>query len=191
MASQKRRLLPSELVARPATTNDQLLLDKFISNERIEEMAESGFTGTDEIIRDQVLPLIDQGLIKGWFIELPSHGPLSIQLYAPTGTSGVWSGETINAPGHGDLPFRWIGTACMAVALDALFADKEVYRLSGHVAVTNPASLAMCDRLGFVREGIAREHMPVGPELRADAIVMAMLRGEWQGAAALEKQVTP
>ncbi|AZM57354.1 GNAT family protein [Streptomyces sp. NPDC005900] len=190
MTGQKRRLLPSELTVRPATVGDQSLLDTFISNERIAEMAESGFTASDENTRTQVLPLIEQGLIKGWFVELPGHGALSVQIYAPTGTPGVWSGDTINAPDVDGLPFRWIGTACMAVTLDALFADEEVYRLCGHVAVTNPPSLAMCDRLGFTREGIAREHMPVGPGRRADAVVMGMLRREWQGAATLEKLAT-
>lgn len=190
MIQETRRLLPSELVLRKATSADQPLMDSFLSDERIAEMSDSGFTQADRQTREQVLALVDQGMIKGWIVELPGHGPLSAQIYAPAGTPGVWSGDTLNAPDLGRLGLRWIGTAAMALTLDELFKDPEVYRLTGYVAVTNHPSLSMCDRLGFTREGLAREHMPHASGSRVDAVVMGMLRHEWMGADALEKQAT-
>lgn len=189
MSKSMRRVLPSELVIREATSADQPLLDSFLSDGRIDEMGDSGYSETDKQTREQTLPLIDQGLIKGWIVELPGHGPLSVQLYVPDGIPGVWSGDTVNGPDLGRLQLRWIGTASFAVTLDEFFKDPEVYRLNGHVAVTNPPSLAMCDRLGFTREGIARGYFPHPTNGRIDAVRMSLIRHEWVGAAEIESQV--
>ena len=185
------RLLPSELVVRPIVEGDQALIDSFLSNERLREMEESGFTESEGVTRRDVLPLVLEGIARGWFVELPGSGPLCIQIYMPFGVPGVWSGEVINGPLAGGVGRRGVGTASMAVVLDALFADPAVHRLMGFVAVTNEASLRMVDRLGFTREGVARQLIPspTSPTGRLDAVVMGLLRSEWQGAAAVERSL--
>ncbi|MFD5751096.1 GNAT family N-acetyltransferase [Streptomyces sp. NPDC127033] len=189
MPDAKRRLLPSELKARPTTLDDQPLVDEIFSDERLRMMGETAFPQDYPMVREHVLSLMDQGVMKGWFIELPGHPVLSAQFYAPTGFAGTWSGDTVSAPGADMLDMRGIGTACMAVALDALFADTSVHRLTGQVSVINPAALAMCDRMGFTREGKARSHMALAGGERTDAWMMGLLRDEWIGAAALEQRL--
>ncbi|WP_328708581.1 GNAT family protein [Microbispora hainanensis] len=184
-----RRLLPSDLTIRSITSDDQELVDSFIGPERIAEMKDSGFTESDEVTTRQLISLVSAGVLRGWFVTLPGHGALSIQTYAPTGVAGVWSGECVTAPEAATLGFRGVGTACMALAMDALFDDPQVHRLMGYVAVTNTASLRMCERLGFRREGLAREQMPIGDGKRSDAAIMAILRREWEGAATIEKKL--
>ncbi|MFJ9008626.1 GNAT family N-acetyltransferase [Streptomyces canus] len=189
MSGTKPRLLPSELKARPATPADQSLVDEIFSDERLADMGDAAFPQSYEQAREQLLPLMEQGVMKGWFIELPGFGVLSAQFYAPTGFGGTWSGDTVNTPAAGTLGRRGTGTACMAVALDALFADESVRRLSGQVAVINPAALAVCGRMGFTREGLARSHMVTPAGERVDAVMMGLLREEWAGAAAVERQL--
>lgn len=189
MSDAKPRLLPSELVARPTSLNDQPLVDEIFSDARLAEMSETAFPQSYAEAREQLLTLMDQGVMKGWFIELPGFGVLSAQFYAPTGFAGTWSGDTVTAPGAATLGRSGIGSACMAVALDALFADEFVQRLSGQVAVINPAALAMCERMGFTREGVARSHMATPDGKRVDAVMVGLLRDEWMGAAAVERHL--
>jgi RimJ/RimL family protein N-acetyltransferase len=190
MSKTGRRLLPSEVTARPATMDDQALVDEIFSDPRLKEMGERAFPQSYEQARTHLLGLMEQGVMKGWFVELPGHGVLSAQFYAPTGFAGTWSGDTVSAPGTEELGLRGIGTACMAVALDELFADAFVHRLSGQVAVINPAALTICDRMGFTREGLARSHMTTLDGQRVDAVMVGLLRTEWIGSAALEQQLT-
>jgi RimJ/RimL family protein N-acetyltransferase len=189
MTTVPRRLLPSELTIRPIAADDQDLVDAFIGPERLREMQSSGFAESDEATTRQLIELVGAGVLKGWFVALPEQRPLSIQTYAPTGIDGVWSGECVTAPWAAQLGLRGVGTACMALAMDALFADPTVHRLMGYVAVANHPSLQMCERLGFTREGIAREQMPIGGGRRSDAVIMGILRREWQGASGVERQL--
>ncbi|MFJ3861883.1 GNAT family N-acetyltransferase [Streptomyces sp. NPDC090085] len=189
MSDAKPRLLPSELVARPARLDDQPLVDEIFSDARLVEMSKTAFPQGYTEAREQLLTLMDQGVMKGWFIELPGFGVLSAQFYAPTGFAGTWSGDTVSAPGVVALARSGVGSASMAVAMDALFADESVHRLTGHVAVINPAALAVCDRMGFTREGVARSHMAARGGKRVDAVMMGLLRDEWMGAAAVERHI--
>ncbi|MBK1787992.1 GNAT family N-acetyltransferase [Prauserella cavernicola] len=188
MTSTMSRLLPSELVVREISERDQDIVDEFLSAERISSMSDSGFTEADDETRQHVISYISAGIARGWFVELPGHGPLCLQLYMPFGVPGVWSGDVINGPGASGVGRPGVGTACMAAVLDALFAGDDVHRLMGFVSVTNVPSLRMCDRLGFTREGLVREQMP-SPDGRVDAVVMGLLSREWRGAAAIEEQL--
>ncbi|APY85664.1 N-acetyltransferase [Streptomyces alfalfae] len=182
-------MLPSELKIRPTTLSDQHLVEEIFSDERLAAMGDTAFPQGYEQAREQLLALMEQGVMKGWFVELPGFGVLSAQFYAPSGFEGTWSGDTVTAPGVETLGRRGIGTACMALALDALFADESVHRLAGQVAVINPAALAMCDRMGFQREGLARSHMATPAGKRVDAVMVGLLRSEWAGAAAVEQRL--
>ncbi|KUL57627.1 hypothetical protein ADL30_11690 [Streptomyces sp. NRRL S-1521] len=182
-------MLPSELKIRPTTLSDQHLVEEIFSDERLAAMGDTAFPQGYEQAREQLLTLMEQGVMKGWFVELPGFGVLSAQFYAPSGFEGTWSGDTVTAPGVEALGRRGIGTACMALALDALFADESVHRLAGQVAVINPAALAMCDRMGFQREGLARSHMATPAGKRVDAVMVGLLRSEWAGAAAVEQRL--
>ncbi|QUI34609.1 GNAT family N-acetyltransferase [Streptomyces alfalfae] len=189
MSGTESRMLPSELKIRPTTLSDQHLVEEIFSDERLAAMGDTAFPQGYEQAREQLLALMEQGVMKGWFVELPGFGVLSAQFYAPSGFEGTWSGDTVTAPGVETLGRRGIGTACMALALDALFADESVHRLAGQVAVINPAALAMCDRMGFQREGLARSHMATPAGKRVDAVMVGLLRSEWAGAAAVEQRL--
>ncbi|MGV2920128.1 GNAT family N-acetyltransferase [Streptomyces alfalfae] len=189
MTGTESRMLPSELKIRPTTLSDQHLVEEIFSDERLAAMGDTAFPQGYEQAREQLLALMEQGVMKGWFVELPGFGVLSAQFYAPSGFEGTWSGDTVTAPGVETLGRRGIGTACMALALDALFADESVHRLAGQVAVINPAALAMCDRMGFQREGLARSHMATPAGKRVDAVMVGLLRSEWAGAAAVEQRL--
>ncbi|HXV93233.1 MAG TPA: GNAT family protein [Pseudonocardia sp.] len=189
MTSTTQRVMPSELRVRPVTGDDHEELRAVLSADRIREMADSGIDETYEAAADGSIALIVQGVARAWFVELPGHGTLSVQTYTPFGIPGVWGGDVINGALAGTVGRKGVGTAAMAAVMDELFAAPDVHRLMGFVAVTNVPSLRMCDRLGFTREGTARQMLPHG-EGHVDAVVMGLLRGEWRGSAAIEKEMS-
>jgi RimJ/RimL family protein N-acetyltransferase len=56
-----------------------------------------------------------------------------------------------------------------------------LHRVEADTDPRNAASLALLERLGFVREGILRERWIVGGEV-ADSVLLGLLAADWRAA---------
>lgn len=74
---------------------------------------------------------------------------------------------------------RGIVTRCCASMLDYLFQSVDLHRVVIQCGTGNLKSCAVPERLGFRREGVAREGEWVGGRW-VDLVVWAMLQEEWQ-----------
>jgi len=77
---------------------------------------------------------------------------------------------------------RWrkgLGSEAVTAVIDFALGDLGLNRIEADVDPRNERSLRLLDRLGFRREGHLRERYFMNGE-RQDAILMAMLRSEWQ-----------
>jgi RimJ/RimL family protein N-acetyltransferase len=75
---------------------------------------------------------------------------------------------------------RGLGTRAVALLVDRAFAQTGLRRLTALVHATNEPSPRLLARLGFVREGLLREHFLLQGE-PADEVALGLLRREWRG----------
>lgn len=73
---------------------------------------------------------------------------------------------------------RGLGTRVVALLVDKLFRETELHRVFATVSVENVASLKLLERLGFIREGVLREHYLIQGR-RVDEVLYGLLRHEW------------
>lgn len=69
-------------------------------------------------------------------------------------------------------------TEGFSLALDFAFRDFELHRVEANVQPANSRSLALVERLGFVREGYSRRYVKIAGRWR-DHLRFAMLAEEW------------
>lgn len=69
-------------------------------------------------------------------------------------------------------------TEGFALALDFAFRELELHRVEANVQPANSRSLALVERLGFVREGYSRRYVKIAGRWR-DHLRFAMLAEEW------------
>jgi ribosomal-protein-alanine N-acetyltransferase len=69
-------------------------------------------------------------------------------------------------------------TEGFVLALDFAFRDLELHRVEANVQPANSRSLALVERLGFVREGYSRRYVRIAGRWR-DHLRFAMLAEEW------------
>jgi ribosomal-protein-serine acetyltransferase len=72
-----------------------------------------------------------------------------------------------------------IVTRCCTVLLDYLFGELQVHRVDIRCGTGNIRSCAIPERLGFAREGIAREAQWVGNRW-VDLVIWSLLEAEWR-----------
>lgn len=180
--SLAHRVRPDELVIRSVDESDLDTLDGFIGEDRLREMEEYGFALGDAALAtpEAITQLAVSGVVRAWLLGLDGSDPLSFQIYIPSGFPGVWHGEGINSRAASGA--RGLGTAAMARSLNELFATTDARRVVGHVALSHDASLRMCEKLGFTREGVARQQLPDGSGGWQDAYHMALLKTDWRGS---------
>ena len=69
-------------------------------------------------------------------------------------------------------------TEALVLLLDAAYRDVGLHRVEANVQPTNVRSLALVERVGFVREGYSRRYVKVGGRWR-DHVRLAMLAEDW------------
>jgi len=84
---------------------------------------------------------------------------------------GYWIDEAHQ--GHGII------TRCCAVLLDFLFGELDLHRVVIQCGTANHKSCRVPERMGFTREGIAREAEWVNDRW-VDLVVWSMLASEWR-----------
>lgn len=90
--------------------------------------------------------------------------------------------------GYGELGYgvsedhhgKGIATAAVRAFVTKIFAETSLRRLFAHVADDNVASCRVLEKLGFVREGVCREHYLING-VPTDEVLYAVLRREWRG----------
>jgi ribosomal-protein-alanine N-acetyltransferase len=73
---------------------------------------------------------------------------------------------------------RGLGTRAVALLVNKLFGETDLRRLYALITPENIASVRLIERLGFVREGVMREHYLIQGR-RVDEIIFGLLRREW------------
>jgi ribosomal-protein-alanine N-acetyltransferase len=84
-------------------------------------------------------------------------------------------GYMLAASHHG----RGLGTRAVALLVAKLFRETELYRIFATISVENIASIKLLERLGFIREGVLREHYLIQGR-RVDEAIYGLLRHEWE-----------
>ncbi len=74
---------------------------------------------------------------------------------------------------------RGAGTEAARLTLDFAFRELNLHRITATVFGYNTASLRMCEKLGFTREGVFREFLQRDGR-RYDMILLGLLRREWE-----------
>lgn len=77
-------------------------------------------------------------------------------------------------------PFAGRGymSEALALALDFAFGELELHRIEANVQPANDRSLALVERIGFVREGYSSRYVKIAGRWR-DHVRFAMLAEEW------------
>ena len=83
---------------------------------------------------------------------------------------------------HADLRGRGYGSGAMRLALDHAFGTVGVHRVALDVYAFNEGAIRTYERLGFRHEGRLRDALLWEGE-RHDALLMSVLRPEWDAAA--------
>lgn len=120
------------------------------------------------------------GSFRQWAIVEPADD-------VPLGTVTLWALDRMHA--RCELGFmlrrdRWgqgLAGEAVAAALDHAFGALGLHRVEADVDPGNAASLRLLERLGFVREGRARERwVAADGSGRADGILLGLLAREWR-----------
>jgi RimJ/RimL family protein N-acetyltransferase len=85
------------------------------------------------------------------------------------------------------LPEVWgngYATEATAHLLDHAFLERGLHRVAASVLATNEASIALCERLGFVHEGTSRD-LGFADGAYVDLERYALLAPEWDGSDAV------
>ena len=131
--------------------------------------------------------------------RLPTHAALLVCLRGDGALAGAFNFSEI---AHGPFESAFLGyyafaplaghgymTEGFALALDYAFRRLRLHRVEANVQPDNARSLALLDRVGFVREGYSRRYIKLAGRWR-DHVRFAMLAEDWrQRRAALRAAV--
>lgn len=141
---------------------------------------------TEERYREELWP-VDAGEDGVTLLAVPNEGehadePVgSVQLYPIQETDananfGVWF--------HPDAWGTGFALEASAHLFDHAFRQLGLHRISATAAAPNDASKRLCERLGFVHEGVARESQFVDGAY-VDVVRYGLLVDEWEGPDAV------
>lgn len=71
-----------------------------------------------------------------------------------------------------------VGTRAVAAWIDKIFGESRLVRLMANISEDNVASWRLAERLGFVREGVFREHFLLQGQ-RVNQYQYGLLKSEW------------
>jgi ribosomal-protein-alanine N-acetyltransferase len=88
---------------------------------------------------------------------------------------GFWLGSKHHAQG--------LMAEALHAALAHMFRSMGLHRVHAHTAVENKQSISMLKKVGFVQEGVLRQHARRGTDRWGDTAVMAILRDDFSPTA--------
>lgn len=74
---------------------------------------------------------------------------------------------------------KGIGTVLVSLAIEMIFAETPLRKITAYVHDENIASRRLLERLGFVREGLLRDHFIINGKL-ANEVFYGLLKDEFQ-----------
>lgn len=74
---------------------------------------------------------------------------------------------------------RGLATEAVTAVLDFAFAEMDLWRVEADADPANAGSLALLERLGFEREGLARQRWRTFGTWK-DSVMLGLLRADWQ-----------
>ncbi|BCJ56325.1 N-acetyltransferase [Actinoplanes sp. NBRC 14428] len=115
----------------------------------------------------------------GWFQYAVEHGTEQVLI----GDVGVNLADNLRQAEIGyTLAPRWQGhgyaTEAVSAILDRLFGERGLHKVSAECDARNTASARLLERLGFVREGLRRQHTWIKHEW-TDDLLYGLLATEW------------
>jgi ribosomal-protein-alanine N-acetyltransferase len=144
--------------------------------------APDGIEGAREELARYVVDLFAQREGLRWGISIRDRAGL-------IGSAGLydWDREVGSAElGYDLAPAHW-GRGIMTETLRAIlaygFTTMELNRVQVLVMPRNERSLRLAEGLGFVREGVLRDHGVDETGTVCDDVVLSLLRREWRAAA--------
>lgn len=132
--------------------------------------------------------LISYAEHRAWFSGI-SKDPGSIHLIfefetRPVGVVNITQIDTVNRRCHwgfylgvDDLP-KGVGSAMGFCALQFMFSELSMRKITGEVLSFNASSLRFHERLGFTEEGIFKQHV-IKSGVPVDVVVLAIFDCDW------------
>jgi ribosomal-protein-alanine N-acetyltransferase len=111
-----------------------------------------------------------------WMVLLDAVAVGTISLSRPSWRMGYGEiGYMLSEAFHG----RGLGTAAVGLFIDKVFRESKLVRLTATISTENVPSWRLIERLGFVREGMMRQHYVI-QDRRVDEYLYGLLRAEWE-----------
>lgn len=174
--SDKPTLTGDRVILRPLTAADADDLWRDTADEEGTRL-----TGTHDTF--------DRSQIEEW-CESRAEQDDRIDLAVIDKATGRWAGEVVindwdpdNASCNfrialaADSRDRGLGSEATRLIVDYVFEELPINRLSLDVFAFNPRAIAVYERIGFVREGVARESLQWNGEF-IDSINMSIIRSD-------------
>jgi [ribosomal protein S5]-alanine N-acetyltransferase len=145
--------------------------------------------------REQAVAMIEGTLQRAqqeprteYYLAVTKHGDDRVIGFARIGYAGVKAGKL----GYAIAAEEWsrgYATDAARTLITYAFAELGLHRISAAIGPENAASIAMVEQLGFVREGVLRDHVYTNGAWR-DSVLYSVLKHEWQsrGRSASETQ---
>ena len=86
-------------------------------------------------------------------------------------------------------PGRGLGTAFLSLVLDEAFGRMGAERFYLDCFADNARAQAAYRKLGMSRDGVLRQAYRLGDGTRTDLVMMAILKGEWEGRRGIHQPV--
>ena len=186
MVARARRTIPSAFrigLARPTARHEQAFLGAVRNSRRLH----AGFVvppATPEAFRQYVARFGSrrEGVRSVGFLAVRRDngaiaGVMNLSEIVRGAFESAYLGYYALAP-HAGAGYM---TEAMVLVLDAAFEDLGLHRVEANVQPVNARSLALAERVGFVREGYSRRYVKVGGRWR-DHVRLAMLAEDWPAA---------
>lgn len=111
-----------------------------------------------------------------WLVDLRGEPVGTVAVMSPSWHMGYAEIGYMLSEAHQG---RGLGTRAVALLIDKLLRETDLHRIYAMICPENTASIRLVERLGFVREGMMREHYLIQGR-RVDEVIYGLLRREWQ-----------
>jgi [ribosomal protein S5]-alanine N-acetyltransferase len=133
----------------------------------------------------------DEEELAGWLLDPTWDGRTWVGVDRTTGTVAArFVVVPTREPGMSEIGYitcagwqrQGVAGECLTTLISHLFAAEDHRRLIAEIDAENTASIALAERLGFIREAHLRQHETTHKGL-CDILIYGLLRSEWPAPA--------